>query len=195
MNTIRTFIALNLPVTTVRKVAAMQADLRERAAAHEGLKVGWVRAPNMHVTLKFIGNIPEETAWIIRDKFPLALDGHHPLRLHLKGLGAFPSADKPRVLWLGLEQQDEQLTDLAGAVDAWLEELGFEPEKRPFSPHLTLGRVKSGSAAALLAEPELAEVDLGPCTASDVVFYRSVLQRKGAEYMPLARIKMVRPAK
>lgn len=194
MNTIRTFVALNLPVTTVRKVAAMQTDLRQRAAAHEGLEVGWVRSPNMHVTLKFLGNIPEEMVWAVRDKFPEVLGGFPPLRLHLRGLGAFPSADKPRVLWLGLEQQDEQLTHLAGAVDAWLEELGFEKEKRPFAPHLTLGRVKKGSAEALLAEPELAEIDLGPCTAGDVVFYRSVLQRAGAEYTPLARIKLVRPA-
>ncbi len=193
MNTIRTFMALNLPITTLRKVAAFQADLRQRAQDQE-LELGWVKPPNMHVTLKFLGNIPEETAWIIQDKFPEKLRAHAPLRLHLKGIGAFPDPEKPRVIWLGLEQQDDQLTRLAADVDDWFEELGFEKEKREFRAHLTLARARKGSAAALLKDPELAEVDLGPCTASDVVFYRSVPQRKGAEYTPLMRVKLVRPS-
>lgn len=191
MNTFRTFMALNLPVSTIRKVDTMvQTELRPRAL-DLGLKVGWVKAPNMHVTLKFLGNIPEETCWTIRDRLPILLKERPPLRLHPKGFGAFPDADKPRVIWLGLEQQDEGLTRLASVVDDWFEEIGFEREKRAFAAHLTLGRVKSGSAAELLQAPELAEVDIGPCTATDVVFYRSVLQRAGAEYTPLARCKLL----
>jgi len=191
MNTFRTFMALNLPVTTIRKVEAMmKEELRPRAKELE-LKVGWVRAPNMHITLKFLGNVPEETCRVISDRLPTLTDARAPLRLHLKGLGAFPSAEKPRVIWLGLEQQDDALTRLATVVDGWFEDLGFEKEKREFRAHLTLGRVKKGSAVDLLATPELAEVDLGPCTATDVVFYRSVLQRTGAEYTPLARKKLI----
>ena len=191
MNTFRTFMALNLPVTTIRKVDTMvQTELRPRAL-DLGLKVGWVKSPNMHVTLKFLGQIPEETSWVIGDRLPKLLNQRPPLRLHVKGLGAFPSPDKPRVLWLGLEQQDDQLTRLATIVDDWFEELGFEREERAFSPHLTLGRIKEGSAAELLQIPELADLDMGPCTATDVVFYRSVLQRAGAEYTPLARCKLM----
>ena len=190
MNTFRMFMALNLPVSTIRKVDAMvKKELRPRAK-ELGLKVGWVKPPNMHITLKFLGNIPEETCRVIGDRLHQLTDARPPLRLHLKGVGAFPSADKPRVIWLGLEQQDDALTRLASVVDDWFEELGFEKEEREFRAHLTLGRIKTGSAAELLSAPELAEVDLGPCTATDVVFYRSVLQRAGAEYTPMARKKL-----
>ena len=187
IKTIRAFIALNLPIDTVRKLAELQGDLRQKAA-DAGLKVGWVKPPNIHPTLKFLGNITEESAWAIRDLLPRRLSAHAPLTLDVSGLGAFPSQSKPRVLWVGLHPEPEgALSSLAADVDSWMAELGFDPEKRPFKPHITLGRVKQGAAEFLT---EMDPPDLGTCTAQEVVLYKSVLQRTGAEYTPLVRVQL-----
>jgi 2'-5' RNA ligase len=186
---IRSFIAVNLPVLTIQKVGELQRELRDRAR-QAGLKVGWVPLSSMHITLKFLAEIPEESVWAVRDLLKERLPERSGFRLHVRGTGAFPNRQRPRVLWVGVDCAGGELARLAGDVDGWLEEIGFAREKRPFSGHLTLGRVKAGSADVLGGTEQ---VDFGDCSVSEVVLYQSVLRRQGAEYQPLAHIALRPP--
>ncbi len=184
MNRIRAFIALNLPIETVEQVAELQAELRSAAAAAE-LRVAWVPPPNMHVTLRFLGEIPEEAATAIGDTLERNLARWPALPVIVRGVGAFPEQSKPRVIWLGVDDADGAVVKLASEVNGWLDDLGFAPDKREIQPHLTLGRVKQGDGD--IVSP-FADREIGSCVASEVAFYRSVLQRKGAEYEALRRV-------
>lgn len=183
---IRAFLAINLPVRLVEKIRRLQRDLRG-AARDANMKVAWVPAPNMHMTLKFLGNIDEENAEAVRDALAPALEPEPPLELEIRGVGAFPTAHKPRVLWVGVHCAGDRLQRLAQRVDERLAEIGFAREQRPLHPHVTLGRVKR-RAADLLGHLE--QPRFGECTVHDVVLYKSVLQRAGAEYTPLARFHL-----
>lgn len=186
MNTIRAFLAVNLPIKIIEAVREIQDRLR--ASAREAkMKVAWVPPPNMHVTLKFLGNIPDESVWAIQDTLLARLEGREVIPATVQGTGAFPDASRPRILWVGVHSENQQLEQLAKDIDAWLSELGFASEKRPFHAHLTLGRVKHGATDLLQG---LEETVLGDCTIHEVVLYKSVLLRKGAEYTPLSRLPL-----
>lgn len=186
MERVRIFLALNLPIRVIEEVRAEQDKLRG-VAEEAGMKVAWIPPPNMHVTLKFMGQAPVESALAIQDLLTPRLEARAPLSLNVSGAGAFPDRQQPRVLWVGVS--GDGLDELAGSVDAWLdEELGFAREKRPFHAHLTLGRVKSGGGVDLLEGLE--EHPFGSCVAHEVVLYKSVLQQRGAEYTPLARFAL-----
>ncbi len=187
MKKIRAFIAIKLPLPLIEKVAELQSELRLRAR-HAGMKVAWVPPPNMHVTLKFLAEIPEENVFAIRDLLQERLAARVVLPLVVRGTGAFPTRAYPRVFWVGVESENNALPQLAADVDAWLADLGFSKETRPFHPHLTLGRVKQGSGDLLEG---LEAMEFGNCTLDQVVLYQSVLQRQGAEHTALARIPLV----
>lgn len=186
---IRAFIAVNLPIPIVERVVELQTQLKGRAR-EAGLRVGWVGAAQLHVTLKFLGEIIEESRWAIRDRLSERLAGRPAFDVAVRGLGAFPDRSHPRVIWVGLAEA-EPLVQLAADVDAWLGELGFAAEARPFHPHLTLGRVKAGAADILAG---LEEKSFGLGEVSEVTLYQSVLRREGAEYTPLAQVALSRSA-
>jgi 2'-5' RNA ligase len=186
----RVFLAVSLPIRIIEEVGQLQSKLRE-AAAGAKMKVRWVPPPNMHVTLKFLGEIPEEAVQAIRDELGSRLAERAPVHLEVREVGAFPNASRPRVLWVGVESANKALEHLAGEIDGCLEELGFPREKRPFHPHLTLGRVKHGAANVL---EEHKELSFGECTIHEVVLYKSTLRRSGAEYTALARFPLAAQA-
>lgn len=186
MSTVRAFLAINLPMAILRRVTELQSELRTRAD-QEQLKVGWVPPPNLHVTLKFLGNISRENAWVMRDLLQQRLAHRPRFSLAVKGAGCFPDAAHPRILWVGVEGKDDALTALVADLEQWMFELGFAKEKRPFHAHVTIGRVKDGNADLLQG---LNEPDFGRCTVNEVVLYESVLRRTGAEYSALVRVPL-----
>ena len=189
MERIRAFIALNLPLATIDRVAVMQRELR-RAAEQAEVRVSWVAPPNLHLTLKFLGEIPVEASHAIKDRLAALLPNVRLGKITLAGLGVFPDATRPRVLWMGVEQGADEVAALAGEVDSGLEQLGFEPSKRAYHAHLTLGRIKAGEAAFWSAwQQERCE----PCAPTEVVLYRSILRRRGAEYQALYRYPLAMP--
>lgn len=161
-------------------------EIREEAlAAARRLPLGdrmrWVKPENIHLTLKFPGDLPEETLAGIRAALGKVCADHAPFDVCLEGLGAFPSARRARILWIGVSEGSGQLRSLATGLTAALASLGFEHERRPYTPHLTLGRV--------LDRP--ANLDLPPGVgglgfrAGSVELVESVLAPGGAVYKTL----------
>jgi RNA 2',3'-cyclic 3'-phosphodiesterase len=131
---VRLFVALNLPDGVRRALWAAAAPVREL-----GLPIKWVRPEGIHVTLKFLGEVPDAREPELRAALARAAAGGHALPLVVGGFGAFPGLERPRVIWAGLEP-DPALEGLHHRVEQAFVPLGFPPEGRPFRPHVTLGR-------------------------------------------------------
>ena len=174
--------------TPVRQaVNDLQDELRRINA-----DVRWVRPEGLHVTLKFLGSV--DPGRLERVHTALVADLHDQPALHVSvnGIGAFPNWRRPRVVWVGLH--GEGLVALAASIDGALAPLGFEPEQRAFTPHLTLARVNSPRGWPRLEEACKAHLDddFGASDISAVTLYRSTLQRGGAVYAPLWTIALRR---
>lgn len=143
----------------------------------------WAPAENQHVTLKFLGATPPEAVDEIAAACRRAAAAVAPAEVGLGGLGAFPSARRARILWLGLSDPAGVLTALASQLEAALETLGFPPEERSFSPHLTLARFRAPANLAPL--PDLAGDPPDPFLLTAFGLWRSHLSPKGARYEPL----------
>lgn len=138
MGEIRAFIAIELPDEVKNELSEILYKLkpgREKA-------VKWVNPNGIHLTLKFLGNTPEEKIVDITQAITQASSLTYPFNLELKGLGAFPNLKSPRVVWVGIGGDIPIVANLQRQIDQSLIPLGFSPEKRDFSPHLTLGRVR-----------------------------------------------------
>jgi 2'-5' RNA ligase len=185
----RLFVAVD-PTDAVRAaLAAAQATLRKAAPRAD---VRWVDPKNLHLTLKFLGNVADERAGEVSSAVTRAVTGHAPIALGARGLGAFPSLRKPSIVWAGLVDGVAPLRALAGAIDTALEPLGHPREDRPFAAHVTLGRVRRFTGVERLTSAIMAgaALDLGSWTASDVVLYRSHTHPTGSVYEPIARIAL-----
>ncbi len=188
---LRLFVALEPPDPVRHRLAALKAEL-QRAAGRGSRDVKWVAVENVHLTLQFLGAVPEERADPVKAAVASAAAEARPLHLELRGAGGFPSARRTRVLWAGVAGDLAQLAQLAALVAALgrhLGPLGFAAEKRPFSPHITLGRARDprgapGLAAALALAAEAPGV---PWRATEVVLFQSFLSPKGPRYEALAR--------
>ncbi|NPA49541.1 MAG: RNA 2',3'-cyclic phosphodiesterase [Thermodesulfobacteria bacterium] len=186
----RLFLAISLPVDIRERLAGIQKEL-----AKTGADVRWVRPEGIHLTLKFLGEVPENLIDKIAEAAQEAVreSGLKALHLGVKGLGSFPPHRAPRVIWTGLSGDLKELALLQRLLEEKLAHLGFEPEKRPFVPHLTLGRVKSTrKKEALLKEISLRrEEEIVPerhFVVSEIVLYRSTLHPRGAIYTPVRRL-------
>jgi 2'-5' RNA ligase len=179
MPRLRTFIAVEMPP----RVKARAADLIGKLKA-AGADVNWVRLEHMHLTLKFLGDVPDtETPDVCRVVKEVA-NQFEPFEIACRGAGAFPSSGEPRTLWIGMEDDGQELKRLQAALDEALQaKLGFAKEQRGFHPHLTIGRVKRSDPhsrmelAALLEQ--LGDYDADLAVIDEVVTFASFLDRKG----------------
>jgi len=157
--------------------------------------VAWVAPGNLHLTLKFLGAVPEERIDAIVAALTRSGLDLRPFEARLHGLGAFPSATRPRIVWAGVTEGAPEMVELARRVDTALAELGFAREERPFSPHVTLGRVRRPGRDPVLTEA------LGSATAREfgrmrvpgAALMRSELGPRGARYTELASVTLGRP--
>jgi RNA 2',3'-cyclic 3'-phosphodiesterase len=180
---VRGFIALELPGAVKAFLSETASDLKKCRA-----DVKWVRPEAMHLTLKFLGDVRGDLIPAIEHELQSVLSGQAAMDMRVTGLGAFPGLNKPRVIWAGLKDASGRLAPLAASLEKALEPLGFEAEKRSFSPHLTLGRVRSNAGLREMVEAVRQRMDApGPkFVANRVVFFESVLKPSGAEYFPLS---------
>ncbi|HEY7955513.1 MAG TPA: RNA 2',3'-cyclic phosphodiesterase [Polyangia bacterium] len=182
--TIRAFVAVNLSVAATRRVVDEVEKQKPTVAA---LTVAWVPPANLHLTLRFVGTIEEALIEGMVGRLKPRLKGRAPLELRARGLGAFPSHEKPRVLWVGLDG-GEPLLALQREVEAAMVELGLAREERPFHPHLTVGRVKAQPEGASFTWSS--EAELGMSQVSEIVIYESRTAERGAEYLARARLPL-----
>jgi len=183
MSEIRAFIAIELP-------EGVKFFLKEVVAELKGFggDVRWTRPEGIHLTLKFLGNVKSESIPPMKQVLEPALALQRPFAVAVKGVGAFPGLNRPRVLWVGVTAPEGTLSPLASEIEDLVEPLGFPKEARAFNPHLTLGRVKSGRL-----NPDLTSAirQMGSITgpnfeANAAVLFQSILKPSGAEYVPLA---------
>lgn len=146
-----------------------------------GDRVRWARPENVHLTLKFLGDVQEEVLESVRAALGETCAVYAPFNVELAGLGAFPSARRARIIWAGVGEGSEQLRSLASDLDAALAPLGFERERRPYTPHLTLGRVQ-GRPANLDLPTIVGSFGFG---VGSVELVESVLTPEGAVYETL----------
>lgn len=181
---IRTFVAVDLPHSLHVQLGQLSSRLQRTGAA-----VSWVKPDRIHLTLKFLGNIPPEKIDAIRTALQSVASATAAFRLRPSGCGAFPTMKQIRVVWVGLEGDLDALRFLQERVEAAIAPLGFDPENRPFKPHLTLGRVKGKKNLHALQETLLEEqgFQLEAFDVMEVVLYKSDLRPEGARYTPLFR--------
>jgi RNA 2',3'-cyclic 3'-phosphodiesterase len=177
----RLFVAVDIPAEVRAAISAAVAKLRPAAP-----KARWVRIEGLHVTLKFIGETPEENVGAIGSALT-AVPPCAPIDVRFRGLGFFPNPRRPRVFWAGVEA-GPKLAALAASVDAALNPLGAPGEERAFAPHLTLARFDPPHAQEALhaAIEKSGPLEFGSATAAEFHLYQSVLKRGGAEYTRLA---------
>jgi RNA 2',3'-cyclic 3'-phosphodiesterase len=179
---LRLFVAIEIP--NHAKDVAETAFTPWRAVFP---RARWVPRENLHVTLKFLGRTwPRVVDWV-PERIAEAAAECLPFETRLLGVGSFPSAKRGRAIWAGFEDDEQRLTELAGAIDAALED-EFEPEKRPFHPHLTVAR--SDPPLKLPAAYTSTELVSEPWTVEHVTLFRSHLGRPAPRYEPLDRFPL-----
>ncbi|PWB48551.1 MAG: RNA 2',3'-cyclic phosphodiesterase [Candidatus Methylomirabilota bacterium] len=177
--TIRAFIAANLDPGLKAALAGVQDRLKATRA-----DVGWVRPENLHLTLKFLGQVEEDRFGAIGEAVAAAAAGCGPVHLVFQGLGAFPSPRSARVVWIGLSHGAETLAALQARIEAGLEPLGYAREARLFTAHLTLGRVRGPGHREQLARAltEATAEPLGEMVLHRIELMKSDLSPSGARY-------------
>ncbi|MBP7864689.1 MAG: RNA 2',3'-cyclic phosphodiesterase [Acidobacteria bacterium] len=186
----RLFIAVELPKPVEAEIARFQGELS--ALAPRG--VSWVKPENIHCTVKFLGEIDNGLLPALQ-KTLSGLRVPPAFGIRAAGTGVFPRWADPRVIWVGLDPLPRALAALHEYLETALEPLGFPPEERRFSPHLTLGRVRDthSISRALDRLRERKDIVLGEWTATEFVLFQSVLKPSGAEYTILQRVPLGGP--
>ncbi|MGD8836976.1 MAG: RNA 2',3'-cyclic phosphodiesterase [Desulfobacteraceae bacterium] len=181
--TLRAFVAFKLPEHIVDRAATLQSALKAR-----GMKMRWVKPQNLHLTLKFLGDIPVADAPKIGAAIVHVACDEPPLELTLQGMGVFPGIKRPRVLWVGFGGQVQALKQLHRKLEDQLEPLGYDRDKRGYRAHLTLARIKGPVASKALSEAIQDVGHFSPISfaVQRMVLYKSDLQPRGAIYTPMA---------
>ena len=181
---IRCFIAVNLSEETRKTLGSIISELKK-----SGADVKWVPAGNIHLTLKFLGNTEASLVPEIMESLGKKLSHYKSFYITIAGVGCFPSERRPRVIWVGIEDAD-LLADMQRDIDSVVVKFGYAPEERPFSPHLTIGRVRSQKRIPELMNrfEDFRKFDLGRVEVSEIHIMQSELKPAGAEYRSLGRI-------
>ena len=152
-----------------------------------GADVKWVSEDNFHITLKFLGDTPEDKVGILIETLERTLSDFEPFRMKFYGTGVFPSMKRPKVIWVGLGDAHREISSMAQSVEDALESLGFEKESRPFKSHLTVGRVRSarGTADLIKQMERLKDYDGGNMKLEEIHLMKSELTGSGPIYTVL----------
>ncbi len=182
----RAFVAIDIDEAVRYQLVGAQ----ERLAA-TGAQLKLVEPPNIHVTMKFLGDVPEVRVGAVADALRQAAEGASQFDLGVRGIGVFPNLRRIRVVWAGVSEGREGVKDLQQAIDRALEPLGFRPE-RDFVPHLTLARVRTAREKERLAAfvEKMAGADFGVSRAEAIELKQSTLTPKGPIYSTLERVEL-----
>lgn len=184
---LRSFIAIELPETAQSALSDLQGELKKY-----GADVRWVKPENIHLTLKFLGDVEENIVEGIIDSLKGTCDKHSTFSLELSGIGVFPNKKSPRVLWVGLTGS-KILPVVQQEIDIEMATMGFKREKRRFAPHLTLGRFKSSFGKKDLLDKVSSDMntEFGLIEVNSVSLMRSNLGPAGAKHTTIAKIDLI----
>jgi 2'-5' RNA ligase len=183
---LRLFIAIPLPTEVERQLDRLLTQLRPRSN-----NVKWVAAKNIHLTVKFLGDTDEALVPGIKSDIDKAAAPYQPFQTTLDTIGAFPNLRRPRVIWVGGSDPIPDAVRLADDIDLRMTKLGFEREKRPFKPHLTLGRVRQGRRVDELGDYlQTFELKPIPLLLDRIVLFKSTLTPQGAIYERLHETRL-----
>lgn len=184
---IRVFLAVELPSDMQEKLAHLQQQLQKTLSS-----INWVRPESIHLTLKFLGYIEVSTVPQLLSVLESVGGKREVFFLEAQGLGVFPHAKHPRILWVGLTGHTQALSDLVLDIDVALEPLGFPLEEKSYHPHLTLARIKRENATvgSVLLKNKVLEHDchLGMLTIDRFTLVQSDLDSSGATYRSLGTV-------
>lgn len=178
----RLFIAVNLDEELKKRILPLQEELKRTNA-----DVKWVAVENLHLTLKFLGEVSEEKTTQIEQIVTPILVNFSPFEMELCGFGVFPNTNYPRVIWLGIREGSEELKILSEEIENCLIPLGFSKEERLFTAHLTLGRMRSlKSKEGLIGKiKEKENIEIGKQKLEKIYLMQSFLKPTGPVYVPL----------
>jgi len=194
---IRAFLAVELSHGLRAELASIQQELKHRIepGLKRGTRISWAQPASIHLTLKFLGDMDEQVIDPLRAAVDQAIGSQGAVMVPLERLGAFPRPDSPRVLWVGPSEQWEKgveaarMAEIHGAIEQACEGLSFLRETRPFSPHLTLVRIKMGERQVGIALAKSGLLDLplslGQLEVDRVVLMQSELKPTGSVYTKL----------
>jgi 2'-5' RNA ligase len=186
MSLLRAFIAVEIHPEIHQAIEKQTASIR--TTLNTSL-VRWVPTGNIHLTLKFLGDVSPTNLEMLAQMLNMEVRQHQAFKMEFGGLGAFPNPKRPRVIWIGIQAPDA-LEALQHGIEAAAATLGYPPEKRPFSPHLTIGRVKqkvgSSDMQKIRAALEKTQIgSLGSAMVTAVQLFKSDLKSTGAVYTRL----------
>ncbi|HEY4308336.1 MAG TPA: RNA 2',3'-cyclic phosphodiesterase [Pirellulales bacterium] len=187
-NSVRTFIAVEISSEVRSRAARLISQLEAT-----GANVRWVKPEQMHLTLKFLGDVDMREIPEICAAVSQATADVPPFSLRMAGAGAFPNLSQPRTIWLGADDGVDEIQDLHQRLDQSLAKLGFRPEPRRFRPHLTIGRVRNadrGMAEMARLLEEHANFVAGVIDVDEVVTFSSELERAGPNHETLATAEL-----
>jgi 2'-5' RNA ligase len=199
MEQVRAFVAIGLGEELKSEVATVQRKLQDAAAKRQvRWLVRWVAPQNIHLTLKFLGEVEAARIPDLTTALQGSADNIESFTLTVRDLGCFPSTKRPNVVWAGLDGQLPSLAEFARRIEDAFSALGFPREARLFSPHLTLGRIKREArpperAAIGATVEQLGSLDLGIIAARAVLLIRSDLNPEGPIYTTLATVQLYDP--
>lgn len=181
---LRCFIALEIPETIRRSIDDTIAVLKK-----SGAEVKWVSCQNIHLTLQFLGETEEALVPKVKDALDKILSPYIPFYITIAGIGCFPDRKRPRVIWVGVEES-LPLTNLYKDIADTLEGFGYKQEKRAFSPHITIGRVKSNRnmRELLMRLDEIRAARFSDFEVLNITLMKSELKPSGPTYYSLAEI-------
>ena len=192
MEQIRSFIAIELPKELKQELAQLETQLKVDRQPW----VKWVRPDSIHLTLKFLGNIAVDTTVAITRAIEASVRGIKPFHLKVKELGVFPNLKRVQVAWVGISGEIDELTRLQKCLESNLTPLGFTPESRPFTPHLTLARLSERASpderqdfGRLIASTNF---EAGDIEVREISLMKSQLTRAEAIYTRISQVELVR---
>ena len=199
---IRAFLAVELSQELRAALAGLQQELRRRIEPEmkRDARISWVQAPSLHLTIKFLGETDEQIIDPLQAALEQALRTRIAVNVPLERLGAFPRLQSPRVLWVGPSEDWERgseahrIADIHGTIEQTCDGFGFLRETRPFSPHLTLARIRAGERQVGIALAKSGILDrsrsLGALAMGSVALIKSELKPTGSVYTKLWEVRM-----
>jgi RNA 2',3'-cyclic 3'-phosphodiesterase len=193
MAVIRAFIAIDLSPEIVQRLNDVIEGFKNQLA---GVPIRWVPASNIHLTLKFLGDVSLSNLAVLTGMIQAEVSSHHQFEISVGGSGAFPNLRQPRIIWVGVEAPAE-LTAVQNGIETTTGRLGYAREERAFSPHLTLGRVsRNANTQDIKTISKVLETSrvgfLGATCVEKVHLYRSDLQPTGAVYTQIFSSSLIK---